>query len=51
VAVQLDPEATARHQILAELYQLSGPESYDKAIQAYRHLIKTRPTSARWSRP
>jgi tetratricopeptide (TPR) repeat protein len=43
VAVQLDPEGTARHQILAELYQLSGPESYDKAVQAYRHLVKTAP--------
>ena len=25
VCVQLDPDATARHQILAELYQLAGP--------------------------
>ena len=33
VCVQLDPDATPRHQILAELYQLSGPESYDKAMQ------------------
>ncbi len=40
VAVQLDPDGVARHQILAELYQLSGPDSYDKAVQAYRHLIK-----------
>src|SRR4029077_69347 len=40
VCVQLQPEATARHEILAELYQLSGPESYDKAVKAYRHLIK-----------
>ncbi len=39
VCVQLDPDATARHQILAELYQLSGPEAYDKAIKSYRHLI------------
>jgi tetratricopeptide (TPR) repeat protein len=40
VAVQLDPDGVARHQILAELYQLSGPDSYDKAVQAYRHLVK-----------
>ena len=38
--MQLDPDATARHQILAELYQLSGPETYDKAVKAYRQLIK-----------
>jgi len=43
VCVQLDPEATPRHQILAELYQLSGPESYDKAVNEYRHLIKATP--------
>src|SRR6185369_1189668 len=33
VCVQLAPEATARHQILAELYQLSGPESYENAVK------------------
>ena len=38
--MQLDPEGTARHQILAELYQLPGPESYEKAVKEYRHLIK-----------
>jgi tetratricopeptide (TPR) repeat protein len=43
VCVQLDPDATPRHQILAELYQLSGPESYDKAIREYRHLLKVTP--------
>jgi len=37
----MDPEATARHQILAELYQLSGPETYEQAIKAYRQLIKS----------
>ncbi|MFL5304124.1 MAG: tetratricopeptide repeat protein [Polyangia bacterium] len=41
VCVQLDPDATPRHQILAELYQLSGPESYDKAVNEYRHLIRS----------
>jgi golgin subfamily B member 1 len=40
VCVGLDPDGIARHQILAELYQLSGPESYDKAVGAYRHLVK-----------
>jgi hypothetical protein len=43
VAVQLDPDGVARHQILAELYQLSGPDSYDKAVAAYRHLVKVSP--------
>jgi tetratricopeptide (TPR) repeat protein len=43
VAVQLDPDGVARHQILAELYQLSGPDSYDKAVAAYRHLVKVAP--------
>jgi tetratricopeptide (TPR) repeat protein len=41
VCVQMDPDATARHQILAELYQLSGPENYEQAIKAYRQLIKS----------
>jgi tetratricopeptide (TPR) repeat protein len=41
VCVQMDPEAVARHQILAELYQLSGPETYEQAIKAYRQLIKS----------
>lgn len=40
VCVQMDPEAIARHQILAELYQLSGPESYEQAIKEYRNIIK-----------
>jgi tetratricopeptide (TPR) repeat protein len=46
VCVQLDPDGVGRHQILAELYQLSGPESYDKAVGAYRHLVKTAPDFA-----
>src|SRR4029079_19107164 len=40
VCVEMDPDAVARHQILAELYQLSGPETYEQAIKAYRQLIK-----------
>jgi tetratricopeptide (TPR) repeat protein len=41
VCVEMDPDAVARHQILAELYQLSGPETYEQAIKAYRQLIKS----------
>jgi tetratricopeptide (TPR) repeat protein len=41
VCVSLDPTSTARHQILAELYQLSGPESYDNAVKEYRYLVKS----------
>ncbi len=41
VCVKLDPEASLpRHQILAELYQMSGPDFYDKAVKEYRFLIK-----------
>src|SRR6185369_11407474 len=43
VCVSLDPDAVARHQILAELYQLSGPEAYDKAVKELRHLVKVTP--------
>ncbi|MDB4980275.1 MAG: Tetratricopeptide 2 repeat protein [Myxococcales bacterium] len=43
VCVQLDPDGIGRHQILAELYQLSGPDSYEKAVGAYRHLVKVSP--------
>jgi len=39
VAVSLDPDAVSRHQILSELYQLSGPESYDKAVHELRYLM------------
>ncbi|HVX96230.1 MAG TPA: tetratricopeptide repeat protein [Polyangia bacterium] len=46
VAVQLDPDSAGRHQILAELYQLSGPDTYDKAVAEYRHLVKTAPDFA-----
>ena len=48
VCVQMDPDATARHQILAELYQLSGPETYEQAIKAYRQLIKATTDFGRW---
>jgi tetratricopeptide (TPR) repeat protein len=39
VCVRLEGDNTSRHQILAELYQLQGPECYDKAIREYRFLI------------
>ena len=39
VCVRLEPENLGRHQILAELYQVQGPECYDKAIHEYRLLI------------
>jgi golgin subfamily B member 1 len=40
VAVSLDQDALPRHQILAELYQMAGPDTYDKAVQEYRFLVK-----------
>src|SRR3569832_2702947 len=43
VAVSLDRDALPRHQILAELYQLSGPDSYDKAVQELRFLMNANP--------
>jgi tetratricopeptide (TPR) repeat protein len=39
VCVRLEPDNLARHQILAELYQVQGPECFDKAIREYRLLI------------
>ncbi len=39
VCVRLEPENLSRHQILAELYQVQGPECYEKAIREYRLLI------------
>jgi tetratricopeptide (TPR) repeat protein len=39
VAADLDPESTERRRILAELYRLSGPETYPKAIAAHRALV------------
>jgi tetratricopeptide (TPR) repeat protein len=40
VCVGLDPEALPRRAILAELYQLNGPDTYAKAVVEYRHLVK-----------
>jgi len=39
VAADLDPESTERRRILAELYRLSGPETYARAIAAHRALV------------
>jgi tetratricopeptide (TPR) repeat protein len=39
VCVRLEPDNQSRHQILAELYQVQGPECYDKAIREFRLLI------------
>jgi tetratricopeptide (TPR) repeat protein len=39
VCVHLETDNVSRHQILAELYQVQGPECYDKAIREYRLLI------------
>jgi tetratricopeptide (TPR) repeat protein len=41
VCVGLEPENRQRRQILAELYQVQGPECYEKAIREYRYLIQT----------
>jgi tetratricopeptide (TPR) repeat protein len=43
VCVQLEPDALPRHQILAELYQMQGPEGYEKALREYRFIIKKAP--------
>lgn len=40
VAVSLEPDALPRHQILAELYERLGPESFAKAIGEYRFIVK-----------
>jgi tetratricopeptide (TPR) repeat protein len=40
VAVELEPEALPRRMILAELYQLLGPESYERAIAEYRAIVR-----------
>jgi len=37
---RLEPENMPRHQILAELYQMQGPEAYDKAVRQWRVILK-----------
>ncbi len=38
-AIQLDPANTTRHEILAELYELAGPDTYDKAIAKHHEIL------------
>ena len=40
VAADLDPESGERRKILAELYRLSGPATYGKAIAAHRASVQ-----------
>ena len=43
VATSLQPDNEQRHEILAELYVLSGPDYADKAINQHQTLIKRSP--------
>ena len=43
VAANLDPDNLQRHEILAELYQLSGPDYAQKAVSEHQILIKNSP--------
>jgi tetratricopeptide (TPR) repeat protein len=43
VATSLDPDNMQRHEILAELYVLAGPENSQKAVQEHQILIKSSP--------
>ncbi|PKN27381.1 MAG: hypothetical protein CVU65_02520 [Deltaproteobacteria bacterium HGW-Deltaproteobacteria-22] len=38
-AIALDPSASNRHEILAELYELAGPDTYDKAIAKHHEIL------------
>ncbi len=38
-AINLDPSASNRHEILAELYELAGPDTYDKAIAKHHEIL------------
>lgn len=46
VATRLEPQVMQRHEILAELYLMAGPESYDKAIGEQRTLAQAAPFKA-----
>jgi tetratricopeptide (TPR) repeat protein len=46
VCVGLEPDVPSRRTILAELYQLAGPDTYEKAVAEYRLLLKSAPTVA-----
>ena len=43
VATSLDPDNMQRHEILAELYVLAGPENSQKAVQEHQVLIRNSP--------
>jgi tetratricopeptide (TPR) repeat protein len=45
VAVGMDPDTIERRRILAELYRLSGPEGFAKAIAEHRALVARAPTA------
>ncbi len=38
-AIALDPSGANRHEILAELYELAGPDTYDKAIAKHHEIL------------
>jgi tetratricopeptide (TPR) repeat protein len=40
VCVAMEPEVLSRRVILAELYQLNGAATYEKAVAEHRHLLK-----------
>ncbi len=46
VAVTLDPEGLERRRALAELYRLSGPEAYPKAVAQHQALVARAKTAA-----
>jgi len=43
LAAQLEPGNTQRHEILAELYELAGPDRLDKAVEHHQALIDASP--------
>jgi len=43
IAAQMDPGNEQRHQILAELYVLAGPDHAEKAVREHQTLIRTQP--------
>jgi tetratricopeptide (TPR) repeat protein len=43
VAAGLDPDSIDRRKVLAELYRLTGPESYPKAVAEHRAIIERAP--------
>jgi hypothetical protein len=43
VAAQLEPDNRQRHEILAELFMLSGPDMADKAVREHMTMLKLEP--------